>query len=106
MKHMIIKSKNFILRSFRKGDEVSLQKSINNKKICKNLAVVPYPYTLKDAKGWIAENIKEAKKKEPQMINFVIDIQGEVAGSIGLHKIEKANISRYKDELVSIETII
>lgn len=86
---MIIKTKKFVLRPFRKGDELSLQKNINNKKIARNLATVPYPYTVKMAKEWIAKNIKEAKKKKPSMVNFVIDIDGEVAGSIGFHKIEQ-----------------
>ena len=86
---MTIKTKKFILRPLRKGDELSLQKNINNKKIVRNLATVPYPYTIKMAKEWIAKNIKEAKKKKPLMINFVIDINGEVAGSIGFHKIEQ-----------------
>jgi len=85
----MIKTKKFILRPFRKGDEFSLQKNINNKKIVRNLAVVPYPYTVKMAKEWIAKNIKEAKKKKPLMVNFAIDIDDEAAGSIGFHKIEQ-----------------
>jgi len=31
----VIKSKKFILRPFRKGDEFSLAKNINNKKVIK-----------------------------------------------------------------------
>ena len=85
----IIKSKNFILRPYKKGDERSLVKNINNKKISRNTATIPYPYTLKDAKEWIARNLREAKKKRPTIINFVIDINGEVAGSAGFHKIEE-----------------
>lgn len=85
---MIIKTKKFILRPFKRGDEFSLQRNLNNKKIARNLATVPYPYSLKMAKEWIVKNIKEAKRKKPSMINFVIDIDNEVAGSIGFHKIE------------------
>ncbi|MBU4369893.1 GNAT family N-acetyltransferase [Patescibacteria group bacterium] len=83
----IIKSKHFILRPFKKGDEKSLLENINNKKIYRNTLNIPYPYTLKDAKEWIAKNLKEAKMKIPTKIKFVIDIDGEVAGSIGLVKI-------------------
>lgn len=85
---MTIKTKKFILRPFRKGDEFSLQRNLNNKKIARNLELVPYPYTLKMAKEWITKNIKEAKKKKPLIVNFVIEIDNEVAGSIGFHKIE------------------
>ena len=89
----IIKTKQFTLRPFKKGDEVSLAKNLNNQNVSHNLLVVPYPYTLKDAKEWIAKNLKEAKKKEPKTISFVIDIGGEAAGAIGFHKIEKEHRS-------------
>ena len=85
---VVIKSKKFVLRSYRNGDEKSLTENINNKKIYRNTLHIPYPYTLKDAKKWIAKNLKEAKKKNPTKINFVIDINNEVAGSVGLSKIE------------------
>ena len=85
---IIIKSNKFILRPFKKGDESSLRENINNKKIYRNTVNIPYPYTLKDAKDWIARNLKETRRKKPGMINFVIDINGKVAGSIGFHKIE------------------
>jgi RimJ/RimL family protein N-acetyltransferase len=84
----IIKSKYFLLRPFKKGDEESLAKNINNKKIYQNTLSIPYPYTLKNAKDWINKNLKEIKKRKPTMINFVVDIQGEVIGSIGFGKIE------------------
>jgi len=90
----ILKSKQFILRPFQKGDEKSLAKNINNKKIHRNTLDIPYPYTLKDAKEWINKNLKETKKKKPSMINFVIDINGEVAGSVGF-----SNIKEHKAEI-------
>jgi len=86
-----IKSKKFILRPFKKGDEFSLAKNINNKKVIKNLLVVPSPYKLKDAQNWVVKNLSEYKKKEPAMIGFAIDIGGEVVGSVGVHKIVKSH---------------
>ena len=86
-----IKSKKFILRPFKKGDEFSLAKNINNKKVIKNLLVVPSPYKLKDARYWVAKNLEEYKKKEPAMIGFAIDIDGEIVGSVGIHKIAKSH---------------
>lgn len=96
----VIKSKNFILRPYRRRDAESLAKNINNKKIFRNTANIPYPYTLRDAKKWIVRNMKERKKKKPVMINFVIDVNGEVAGSVGFHKIEghKAEIGYWLAE--------
>ncbi len=100
MKIPIIKKKNFILRPFKKGDEFSLKENINNKKIAKNTKRIPYPYTLKDAKNWIKKNLKEYKKKKPKIINFVIEIDGKVAGSVGFSEIEafKAEISYWLAE--------
>ncbi|MBD3208555.1 MAG: GNAT family N-acetyltransferase [Candidatus Nealsonbacteria bacterium] len=85
---MKIKLKNFILRPFRKGDEPSLQKNINNKKIYEMTRRVAYPYTLEHAKQWVKINIEEEKKENRDMIFFVIDINEEVAGSIGLSSIK------------------
>ena len=84
----VIRSKHFILRPFKRGDEASLAENINNKKIYRNTLLIPYPYTLKDAKEWIAKNLKNLKKEKATMVNFVIDIRGEVAGSVGFSKIE------------------
>lgn len=83
-----IKSKNFILRPFRKSDAKTLSKNINNKKIYRNTSHIPYPYTLKDANEWLEKTIKENRKKKPAKINFAIDINGEVVGSVGFVKIE------------------
>lgn len=96
----IIKSKSFSLRPFRKKDEKSLAENINNKKIYRNTFNIPYPYSLKDAKEWISKNLKEARRKRPKQINFVIDINGEVAGSVGFSKIggHKAEIGYWLAE--------
>jgi len=91
---VVIKTKKFILRPYKKGDELSLRENINDKIIARNTQRVPFPYTLKDAREWISTNLKEGKKKNPTKINFAIDINGEVIGSIGLH-----NIQGHKAEL-------
>jgi len=62
---VVLKEKNFVLRPFKKGDEISLTKNANNKKIWINLLdKFPYPYTLKDAKKWIEirNDIKENRE--------------------------------------------
>lgn len=89
MKIPVIKSKMFILRPFRKGDEKLLAKNANNKKISRANDEIPYPYTLKHAKEYILENKKELRKKKPVKINFAIDIDDEVVGSIGLVDIKE-----------------
>lgn len=76
------------------GDEPSLAKNINNKKIYKNTATIPHPYTIKDAEYWIDANLKSAKNKNPDTVNFAIVIGGNVIGSIGLLNIKINNESK------------
>ncbi len=85
----IIKGKNFILRPLKRSDAKSLSINAHSKKVYKNTLRIPYPYTLEEAKKWIEKNIREEKKKEKKMVNFVIDIDGEAAGMVGFSGIEK-----------------
>ncbi len=81
-KQIILKGKGFIIRTWKKGDEFSLAKNANNKKIARNMFEgFPYPYTLDEAKKWVKHSLK--KYKISPIINFVIDIDGDVAGAIG-----------------------
>ena len=84
---VIISSKRFILRPFRKGDEKSLMKNINNRTIAQNTLRIPYPYKLKNARWWINHNLKLNRKKKKTEINFAITVKGEVIGGIGLDRI-------------------
>lgn len=85
---MIIKSKKFILRKYKKGDEESLRENINNKRVSRYMSAVPYPYSMRDAKEWIGKDLKWQKDKKPTEVNFVIDIDGEVVGAIGFSNIK------------------
>lgn len=95
-----IRSKKFILRPHRRGDEKSLTLNISNKKIYRNTLRIPHPYTLELAQKWISKNLKEAKKKNPSHINFVIEVDGEATGGIGLNSIQghKAEIGYWLGE--------
>lgn len=91
----IIKTKKFILRPFRKEDQASLVRNINNRKISKNTLHIPYPYSSSNARSWIDYNIKLDKDKNKEEMNFVIDIGGEVAGSIGLRNIKRGHMAEF-----------
>lgn len=84
-----LKRKDFTLRPFRKGDAESLKENINNKRISRTTLGVPYPYTLNNARAWIKKVLKEQRKKKPEMVNLVIDIDGEVAGSVSFFDIKE-----------------
>jgi len=80
---VVLRTKRFILRPYKKGDETSLQKNINDKDIYRYTTRIPYPYTKKDAQTWVSA--KNSKSK----YNFAIAINGKVVGGIRLEKIGK-----------------
>ncbi|MFA6086350.1 GNAT family N-acetyltransferase [Mucilaginibacter sp.] len=77
---MEIKGTGFTLRKWRTEDAPSLQKHADNVNVSACLLDrFPSPYTLQDAETFIAMKINE----EP-VTNFAIEVNGEVAGVIGL----------------------
>lgn len=87
-KEIILKGKGFILRPYRKGDEFGLAKNANNKKIAKNLLEgFPNPYTLNEARKWVKMVL--IKYEKGPIINFVIDVDGDMVGSIGGYIVDK-----------------
>lgn len=47
---------------------------------------VPYPYSLKMARGLVGRKLKEANQKNSQAVSFVIDVGGEAVGGITIDK--------------------
>ncbi|MDD5463752.1 MAG: GNAT family protein [Candidatus Moranbacteria bacterium] len=83
----IIKTKRFILRPMVLKDAKDIARNINNWNVIKNLSQLPFPYELKHAKQFIGRKEKEMKKEKPENYLMVIEIDGEVVGSIGAHQI-------------------
>ena len=89
---MKLESKRLILREWGKRDMKDLIEGLNNLKISKWLAYVPYPYTHKDAGKWINYCIKNANKgKKRDSYEFAIELKSEekIIGGIGIVKISK-----------------
>lgn len=89
---MRLETKRLILREWSKKDMNDLVEGLNNLKISKWLAFVPYPYTKKDAEEWINSCLKSAKKwKNRDSYEFAIELKSErkVIGGISLIKINK-----------------
>lgn len=86
-----IKTKEFIIRKYKASDAKSIYKNINNKKIYENTANIPWPYKLKDAENYIQKNLNRYRQKKPESINYVIEIDGEASGGIGLHEIKEGH---------------
>ncbi len=78
-----LKSENFILRRLRASDFDAYYNNINDKKIGINMRSIDYPYPKKDAKELFSKILHGEKGYE----DFVIDVDGECAGMIGLSNI-------------------
>jgi RimJ/RimL family protein N-acetyltransferase len=81
------------IRSWRPGDEPSLARHANNRKIWLNVRDrFPHPYTLAAAEEWVAK----ASAAKPQT-QFAIEVSGEAAGGIGLFL--QQDVERYSAEI-------
>lgn len=69
-----------VLRPWRPGDEASLVKHANNRKIWRNVRdLFPYPYTPQHAREWV----HRAGRVHPRT-NFAIAVDGDAVGGIGI----------------------
>ena len=75
------------LRLFQEGDEFSLARHINNKKIHDATAEIPYPYSIKDAENWL-KTVKENESLFGKPLDFAIsnDSLEEVIGGISVKR--------------------
>ncbi len=77
---MELQGDGFLLRGWKMGDTQSLQKHADNTAISDFLLDrFPSPYTMEDAINWI----KIMQHQHP-VVNFAIDIDGNIVGAIGL----------------------
>lgn len=77
---MELKGTGFIIRGWKAGDEVSLQKHADNPKVSLCLMdSFPCPYTMEAAVYWVNNLIDQ----DP-LVNFAIAIDDKVVGGIGM----------------------
>jgi len=86
---MRIETKRLILRVPEMKDAKDIRENINNLNVTKWLLVVPYPYSLKDAKDYIKKAKDKLKKRIKEGYNFSIELKSEkkVIGGIGMHHV-------------------
>lgn len=81
------------VRSWRIGDETSLERNANNRNIWRNLRdAFPHPYTLEAARDWISF----ATTVTPD-VAFAVEVDGEACGGIGLRL--QADVDRVSAEI-------
>lgn len=84
---------DIILRPWKREDAQALAAIANNKNIWLNVRdAFPHPYTVMDALQWIAKRLEE----EP-VLNFCIEYQGKVAGSVAV--VPKQDVYRKSMEI-------
>ncbi len=95
----IIKTDSFTLRHFTPDDALTLSVRINTKSV-EEFTTIELPWSIDFSSWWINFITAEAKKKPVTEIHWVIDIEGEFAGAIGIINIEKhkAEIGYWLDE--------
>jgi RimJ/RimL family protein N-acetyltransferase len=71
---------SFIIREWRRGDEPSLVRHANNRKVWINLRdAFPHPYTMEDARRWVGK-----AGGEVPLTSYAIVVDGEAVGGIGI----------------------
>jgi len=88
---MKLETKRLILRDIETKDAKDIVANVNNLNVSRNLLVVPYPYSMKDAKEWIKDCKKNARKnpREGYSLGIELKLEKKLIGSIGLHKVNR-----------------
>lgn len=84
----IFKNKTFGLREYQKGDAESIAENASDRDIARNTIVIPYPYTLEEARKWVKYNVRNYKNKNKKWISFAIEVDGIAVGSIAINEME------------------
>ncbi len=81
-----LKTRRLHLRLPRADDAEPIARSLNNLAVSGNLARVPYPYRLSDARAWLRTRRDDLP---PEETNFAIEIgDAGLVGQIGFHRRE------------------
>ena len=87
---MIFKTKNFILRPPKNGDENSLWQNYNDSRVMKS-------FVSNSTEGQFKKDFKKGlKKKEKDAERFVIEVNGEAVGKINMKLFDPYNKTKAK----------
>lgn len=82
--NVTLRTPRFVLRPAQVGDAEAIARYLNDFAVAGNLARVPFPYHLSDAKAWLRTRVPNLPVEET---NFSIDLPGEgLAGHVGFHR--------------------
>lgn len=88
---MKLETERLILRGLKKTDVKDIFIHANNLNIAKYLPRMPYPYSKKEALGFVNKCIKESKKKSKERYDFCICLKSDdkAIGMISITRINK-----------------
>ena len=72
---MNLSTPRLVLRELRKGDAAGIAQYVSDREVAKNLLVVPHPYSLKDANGFLARCAKYQKKRPREIYNMALELK-------------------------------
>jgi RimJ/RimL family protein N-acetyltransferase len=76
---LVLRTARLVLRAPRADDAKAIKALINDRRIAENTARIPHPYTLKDAKAFIAS---ASSGRQPQFVITLAD--GRLIGGCGI----------------------
>ncbi len=82
-----------VIREYSEKDISNIVENINNLKVSRYMAVIPYPYTIKDAEWWVNECSKRRSKKPRIDYDLAIELEAghRCIGGIGLESVNLKN---------------
>ncbi|UYN98615.1 MAG: GNAT family N-acetyltransferase [Devosia sp.] len=79
----VLRTRRLVLRAPRMEDAPDIARHLNNFEVSGNLARVPFPYHLSDARAWIRSRQGQT---QPGEANFTIEVDGMgYVGHLGFH---------------------
>lgn len=82
--NVTLSTPRFILRQPQTGDAEAIATYLNDFEVSGNLARVPFPYHLSDARAWLRTRLPDLP---PQETNFAIDLPDRgLVGQVGFHR--------------------
>lgn len=81
---VVLRTRRFVLRQPVMGDAQPLARYLNDFEVSGNLARVPFPYHLSDARAWLRTRLPTLPV---EATNFAIDLPGKgLVGQVGFHQ--------------------
>lgn len=88
----MLETSRLVLREPGMADAEAIAEYLNDFGVAGNLARVPHPYRLADARAWLRSR---RTGMPPGETNFTIEVAGECAGAVGFHQGANGTILGY-----------